>query len=358
MSAPFYSESLAKRIATLAMNRLVLCILSAFVLVLFFAVSTYDPDSNFGLPLAIGITAAAGSFRHRQTSPLAFYDEPFNLSLNASRRAYATTLYDEGYVPGALLLGHSLRFHGMLKPDVAQHMVLLHLPDRISNESLGLLRETGWETIEVERIPHPKGKAPSLIYIDQYTKLRLFEMEEFEQIFYIDADALVVKPFPEIWSFPTPFAASRDVRKGHGWLSTINAGTFLLKPSQRLLSHMLQVAPYLKYESKFAEQALLNVYWERDITILPYLYNAQLDIKRVSRDAWNSLKDRMRIIHYTGVKPWQCKGKTDLPTERQIWLDAWRNMMEEKQRSNHPNLKRVTELMDNYCFHSKLTGMD
>ncbi|KAG8817773.1 hypothetical protein FRC18_000363 [Serendipita sp. 400] len=183
-------------------------------------------------------------------------------------------------------------------------------------------------------------------------------MEEFEQIFYIDADALVVKPFPEIWSFPTPFAASRDVRKGHGWLSTINAGTFLLKPSQRLLSHMLQVAPYLKYESKFAEQALLNVYWERDITILPYLYNAQLDIKRVSRDAWNSLKDRMRIIHYTGVKPWQCKGKTDLPTERQIWLDAWRNMMEEKQRSNHPSLKRVTELMDNYCFHSKLTGMD
>ncbi|KAG8809791.1 hypothetical protein FRC17_009792 [Serendipita sp. 399] len=178
-------------------------------------------------------------------------------------------------------------------------------------------------------------------------------MDQFDQIFYIDADALVIQPFPEIWSFPTPFAAARDVRQGHGWLTTINAGTFLLKPNRRLLSNMLEVAPYLKYKSKFAEQALLNAYWERDITILPYLYNAQLDIKRVSKDAWDSLRDRIRIIHYTGGKPWQCRSKTDLPNERQIWLHAWQAMMEEKRRDDHPNLNRVASLLDVYCFHSQ-----
>lgn len=39
-------------------------------------------------------------------------------------------------------------------------------------------------------------------------------LEEYEQIFYMDADMLVVKPFPEIWSFPVPLAATRDVRMG------------------------------------------------------------------------------------------------------------------------------------------------
>jgi len=36
---------------------------------------------------------------------------------------------------------------------------------------------------------------------------------EFEQIFYMDADTLAYRAFPEIWSFPVASAASRDVRK-------------------------------------------------------------------------------------------------------------------------------------------------
>jgi len=48
------------------------------------------------------------------THPLSFYADPFAPVRDPGRRAYATTLYDEGYVPGALVLGRSLIKHGML----------------------------------------------------------------------------------------------------------------------------------------------------------------------------------------------------------------------------------------------------
>ena len=37
---------------------------------------------------------------------------------------------------------------------------------------------------------------------------------EYDAVFYMDSDMLVVKPFQEIWSFPAPFASARDVRMG------------------------------------------------------------------------------------------------------------------------------------------------
>ncbi|KAG8777399.1 hypothetical protein FRC15_011373, partial [Serendipita sp. 397] len=211
------------------------------------------------------------------TSPLGFYPNPFAPTSDPSKRAYATTLYDEGYLPGALLLGYSLRKHGMLRPDIAQHMILLHISGRLSEDILQLLRSVGWETVAVERVPAPEGKPPGPEYIDQYTKLRLFELDQFDQVFYIDADALVVKSFPEIWSFPAPFAACRDIRIGTDsiWLPTINAGTLLLKPNRYLFAHMLEAAPFMKYENWFAEQGLLNEYWLRDATFYPYIFNGQ-----------------------------------------------------------------------------------
>ncbi|KAG8796618.1 hypothetical protein FRC17_007973, partial [Serendipita sp. 399] len=48
------------------------------------------------------------------TSPLSFYSDPFGATSDPSKRAYATILYGENYLPGALLLGYSLRKHGML----------------------------------------------------------------------------------------------------------------------------------------------------------------------------------------------------------------------------------------------------
>lgn len=54
-------------------------------------------------------------------------------------------------------------------------MVLIHLPGRLSEASLRLLQEVGWKTCEVERIPYPENRPPAHNFMDNYTKLRLFE---------------------------------------------------------------------------------------------------------------------------------------------------------------------------------------
>ncbi|KAG8772480.1 hypothetical protein FRC16_005662 [Serendipita sp. 398] len=311
-------------------------VLVAFILILV--------DEN--TPSRLGFLVRGG-YREIVTSPLSFYAQPFSPSFDPAKRAYATTLYSESYLPGALLLGHSLRQHGMLNRNVAQHMLLLHIPGRLSDETLELLRGVGWQTVEVDMIPAPKGKSPSPNYEDQYTKLRLFELEKFEQVFYIDADALVVKPFPEIWSFPAPFAASRDVRIGsyNMWLPTINAGTFLIKPNHRVLDDMLKVAPSLDYEHYYAEQALLNRYWARDLTFYPYIYNGQLDMKRGLPEVWKAFRHDMRIIHYTGTKPWWCGYDVDQPEERRVWIRDWEEMVAMRAKEDNPlpdHLQRLT----------------
>ncbi|KZV97189.1 nucleotide-diphospho-sugar transferase [Exidia glandulosa HHB12029] len=276
------------------------------------------------------------------TTPLQFYDAPFKPVGDPSRRAYATTIYNEHYVPGALLLGWSLRKHGMLNPDIAQRMLLLHIPGRLSNASLALLESVGWEARAVEHIPHPAGRPPASNFMDQYTKLRLFELEgEFDAVFYMDADMLVFRPFPEIWDFPSPFAASRDVRMGSGWLPTINAGSLLLKPNKRLLKHMLEIAPTFKYNIVFAEQALLNAYWARDLTILPYIFNGQLGIKRVYPHVWPSFAADVRIVHYTGTKPWEWHEASDMPLERAQWWAAWEEMEAQRVKGGLASLGKL-----------------
>lgn len=51
------------------------------------------------------------------------------------------------------------------------------------------------------------------------------------------------------------------------------------------------------------------------------MYNGQLGIKRVFPKIWESFKDDVKIIHYTGLKPWQWYEAPDMPVEREIW---WR----------------------------------
>ncbi|KAG8985515.1 hypothetical protein FRB94_004877 [Tulasnella sp. JGI-2019a] len=298
--------------------------------------------------LALFAPIIAGAFQGYQhyinlgqalvTSPLSFYSSPFSHSTNPSKRAYCTCLYDEGYVPGAILLGYSLKKHGMLDPAVAQNMVLLYTPGSLSIDSLEILKEGGWDAREVAQIPHPPGRPPAGNFMDQYTKLTLFELEEFEQIFYLDADTLVHRPFPEIWAYPVALAAARDVRMGHGWLDSINAGTLLLKPNRRVLKHMLEIAPIFKYNTVFAEQGLLNAYWAQAITLLPYAYNGQLGIKRVFPKIWEAFWKDVKIIHYTGVKPWEWHAETDMPAERELWWNVWAEMEDDRKRHGAESL--------------------
>ncbi|KAG9027295.1 hypothetical protein FRB95_007925 [Tulasnella sp. JGI-2019a] len=272
------------------------------------------------------------------TSPLSFYQDPYATSSDPRKRAYVTILYNEAYIPGALLLGYSLRKHGMLDLSVAQNMVLLYLHERLSKKAVALLKESGWDTRAVDHIPHPPGRPPFGRFMDAYTKLGIFELEEFEQVFYMDADTLVLRPFPEIWLYPVPLAACRDVRKVQGWLKNINGGILLLKPNRRLMQHMLEIAPVYEYNEMTAEQGLLDAYWAQVVTILPYTYNGQLGIRRMFPEVWEVLSKHVKIIHYTSIKPWEWHAPSSTPMERKLWWDMWMEMEVDRRRQGLKSL--------------------
>jgi len=110
----------------------------------------------------------------------------------------------------------------------------------------------------------------------------------------------------------------------------MNSGTLRLKPNNAVYDHMLEIAPILRYNTVFAEQGLLNAYWAQAITFLPYVYNGQLGIKRVFPEVWEVFKHDVKIVHFTGLKPWERYEEPDMPVERAIWWEGWEETERER----------------------------
>jgi len=52
----------------------------------------------------------------------------------------------------------------------------------------------------------------------------------------------------------------------------------------------------------------------------------QLGIKRVYPAHWEAFANDVKIVHYTGTKPWEWHEESDMPVERAQWWGAWEEM--------------------------------
>ena len=213
-----------------------------------------------------------------------------------------TTLYSESYVAGVLTLGQSLK-----DVNVAARRILLYLPHRISSHSLCRLRANGWEPRPIDRIPPPdSGKGVYYRFLDQYTKLHIWGLDRIgiQAVVYIDGDTLVRSNFDELWSLPFNLAAVPDIYGDkRGFTLSFNAGVMFLRTSSAVLEDMLSKIATAEYSHSDAEQGFLNHYFGAQVTRLPYIYNANLAIKRKDAEIWDSFIRDARIVHYTLIKP-------------------------------------------------------
>ncbi len=150
------------------------------------------------------------------------------------------------------------------------------------------LRMDGAEVREIGAIQPSKGVAPGEPrWWDQFSKLRLWTLTDFDRILYLDSDMLLMRTLDAIWEDPaaTPvahpvsedatdedalpkqylFAAFWDsMGPGHNWPpdpnENLNAGFFMIKPDldmYRYLRHVM-LAPDLYNKQGMMEQSLLN----------------------------------------------------------------------------------------------------
>ena len=118
-----------------------------------------------------------------------------------SKPKYAiTTLIFGGdsYLPGILLLGSSIR---KVMPKAYEKYITLccMVTHDVSPEAREIISKIYDRVIEVEYLQIPpnfiKHKDPKIrtVYSKSFTKLRIFEMTEYEKVLFLDADMLVLK---------------------------------------------------------------------------------------------------------------------------------------------------------------------
>ena len=229
--------------------------------------------------------------------------------------------------------------------------------------SLCIASATGFHPHPVARIEPPDaGAGVYPHFIDQYTKLRLWELDAHgaRAVVYLDADTLALRNFDELFTLPYTFAAAPDVytnRKGF-WLH-FNAGVLFLRPSSARFREFLQLLDAAPYDRHEAEQAFLNTFYAKDALRLPYAYNANLAIKVRTPRLWDALQPEMRIMHYTMAKPFLQGDYDEVPIDqleknaarvaRKLpefkeeiieWIEAWK----ETKRSYSTKLARCNAL--------------
>jgi len=225
------------------------------------------------------------------------------LPSSPDKRAVVSALFSDPYAIAVAVLGHSIRSANVS----ASRFILPYIDGHISPRALCIARTVGWEPHAVPFIPPPHdGKGIYYRFKDVYTKLNVWSLDKLgiESVVYLDADTLVRRNFDELFDSPFYFAAVPDVYGGaRGFSITFNTGVLALSPDTAVLDNMKRMLEVAEYPLGEADQSFLNLYFGGKTMWLPYAYNANLAIKKRSQELWEALRQEMRVVHYTLVKP-------------------------------------------------------
>jgi len=238
------------------------------------------------------------------------------VSARRSKEAFATllTTNNADYLRGALVLGSSIRSF-----DSARDMICM-VTAAVPQEWRSSLEVAGWTVQEVPEVSEfwwAKSSECSRFDGDQgerwghmATKLRLWQMTQYERIMYLDADTILTGDASSIFDSVKTFAAEKPRYHNH-----FNAGVLLLTPSQKVFDELLALgkgkpANLFGNVVDCTEQGLLNSYFNgelgREVTKLAV---GRADVKA----DWDSLEAPFAVHWITHVcpKPWLVSDGTE-----------------------------------------------
>jgi alpha-N-acetylglucosamine transferase len=230
---------------------------------------------------------------------------------------------------------------------------LVLVTNTVSDKTKKQLEADGAKVVPVDDIPLRWWIRTGVTrWADQFTKLRLFEMIEYDRILFLDADTLITRPIDGIFSEPnirTPYKTLLD-RKGnmksdelqllpseyvfaarsdnaltgereHPFpplpTNVFSAGFWVAAPSLELFNYLLSMMNhYRRFDPHTMEQSLLNFAFRRDAG-MPWV---ELDYRWSS--TWPNDKDVEGGVATLHEKLWD-RGPDDL---RRRWEDARMDM--------------------------------
>ncbi len=260
----------------------------------------------------------------------------------SSLHAYVTLVTNDDYAMAAVALVRSIMHSGSEAAIVVLHTAA------VSDNALSQLDELGAELRSVAHLPtsdafnqrHAKknihSKSPFLkgekpkfhTPLDNFIKLRLWEMTEFDRVIFLDADTIVVRNIDKLFAYPE-FSAAPNVYETLADFHRLNSGVFVAKPSRATYENMLMQLDQPDAYWRRTDQSFLE-YFYPDWHGLPVFYNMLQYVWFNLPELWDWKS--VHIIHYQYEKPWQKDhAKSD---QLRILIDLWDSYYSGRNISN------------------------
>lgn len=232
-----------------------------------------------------------------------------------SRFAYVTLVTNSDYVMGAEALIRSIALSGSSADCVVLHTGAV-TPDRLSRlEALGarLMRADLLPTSDAfnERharktlhadAPFTKGRKPAFhTPLDNFVKLRLWQLEDYERCVFVDADALVLRNIDRLFSYPQ-FSAAPNVYESLADFHRLNSGVFVARPSPETFSDMLAKLDGPEKFWRRTDQTFLQSYFQQWHG-LPVFDNMLQYVWFNLPQLWDW--SSVNVLHFQYEKPWE-----------------------------------------------------
>ncbi|TCL69809.1 glycosyltransferase [Rhizobium sp. BK251] len=232
-----------------------------------------------------------------------------------SRQAYVTLVTNADYAMGALALARSI-FWSKTAADV----VVMHTGS-VADEVLVPLEALGCRLIGVEHLPlsddfnerhgrsalhaaapFTKGRKPAFHSpLDNFCKLRLWQLIDYDSCIFIDADALVLRNVDRLFDYPE-FSAAPNVYEGLADFHRLNSGVFVAKPSLSTFGSMLKLLDRQGIFWPRTDQTFLQEFFP-DWHGLPVFMNMLQYVWFTMPELWDWKS--ISILHYQYEKPWE-----------------------------------------------------
>ncbi|KAH7032877.1 nucleotide-diphospho-sugar transferase [Microdochium trichocladiopsis] len=212
---------------------------------------------------------------------------------------YATLLLNDTYLPGALVLAHSLRDAGTTKK-----LAVLVTLDTVSAGVITQLQTVYDYIISVPRI---RNSQPANLHLmnradlhSAFTKINLWKQTQFRKIVYIDADVVAYRAPDELFNISHPFSAAPDI----GWPDLFNTGVMVLTPNMGDFYAMLAMAERnISFDG--ADQGLINMHFKNTYNRISFTYNVTPSAHYQYVPAYRHFQSSINMVHFIGAeKPW------------------------------------------------------
>ncbi|MCA8879241.1 MAG: glycosyl transferase [Rhodobacteraceae bacterium] len=232
-----------------------------------------------------------------------------------SDRAYVTLVTNADYATGARALLRSIALTG-----TEADRVVLHTP-AVAAADLAALTDLGARLVETDLLPtsdafnaahsrrnqhaaapFTKGEKPPFhTPLDNFAKLRLWQLTDYASVVFLDADTLMLANCDKLFGYPE-FCAAPNVYESLADFHRMNSGVFTARPAETTFAAMLAALDVPGAFWPRTDQTFLQRFFP-DWHGLPVFCNMLQYVWFNMPELWDW--SAIKVLHFQYEKPWQ-----------------------------------------------------